>query len=149
MPEFQESNTAAMATFDSEDSVKANIQYLAKDNQHEKVKPYYLYLDYDYDLAPTNTTADDHLVKIRNARTLDMPSREMFSQLGFTQLNLDCSFTPDEYWNSKKVEEVLYPKYKSIARSLFPDAARVEILEHAVSKRSRPEDGRKALYQRD
>jgi hypothetical protein len=59
---------------------------------------------------------------------------------GFSQLRLDCPLTPEEYCYDKKVEEVLYPKYKSIARFLFPNAARVEVLEHAVSKR--PEDGR-------
>ena len=51
------SNTAAMVTVDYGDSVTANIQYLARDGQHQLVKPYYLYLDYDSDLAPTNTTA--------------------------------------------------------------------------------------------
>jgi hypothetical protein len=129
-----------MATVDSSDSVKGKIQYLARDDQHQLVKPYYLYLDYDYDLAPTNTTADDRVVQIRNARTLDIPSKEMFFKWGFSQLNLDCPLTPEEYWYKDKVEEILYPKYKSIARSLFPDAARVEVLEHAVSKDLKMED---------
>ncbi|KAF8847967.1 hypothetical protein BDZ45DRAFT_665122 [Acephala macrosclerotiorum] len=124
-----------MATVDSDDSVKAKIQYLARDDQHQLVKPYYLYLDYDYDLAPTNTTADDHFVQIRNARSLGIPSREMFFEWGFAQLRLDCPLTPEEYWYNQKVEEILYPKYKSIARFLFPNAARVEVLEHAVRKR--------------
>ena len=134
MPEPGVSNTAAMATVDSDGSFKAKIQYLARDGQHQLVKPYYLYLNYDSDLAPTNTTADDHLVQICDARSLGMPSREMFFEWGFAQLRLNCSLTPEEYWYDKKVEEILYPKYKSIAQFLFPNAARVEILEHAVSK---------------
>ncbi|PWY81882.1 hypothetical protein BO70DRAFT_429412 [Aspergillus heteromorphus CBS 117.55] len=124
-----------MTTADSDDSVRAKIQYLARDSQHQLVKPYYLYLDYDYGLAPTNTAADDHFVQIRNARSLGIPSREMFFEWGFAQLRLDCPLTPEEYWYNKKVEEILYPKYKSIARILFPNAARVEVLEHAVRKR--------------
>lgn len=128
------SNTAEMATVDNDNSVKAKIQYLAKDDQHQWVKPYYLYLEYNYDLAPTNTKADDRFVQIRNARSLDIPSREMFFERGFAQLRLDCSLLPEEYEDNKKVEEILYPKYKSIARFLFPDAVRVEVLEHGVSK---------------
>jgi hypothetical protein len=96
------------------------------------VKPYYLYFDYNSELPPTNTTADDQFVQIRNARNLDIPSKDMFFELGFTRLHLDCPLTPEEYWDRKKVKEILYPKYKSVARLLFPDAARVEILEHAV-----------------
>jgi hypothetical protein len=122
-----------MATFDFDHSVKATIQYLTRDDQHELVKPYYLYLDYESDLAPTNTTADDQVIQIRNARTLNVAPREMFYKWGFTQLNLDCSLTPEEYWHERKVKEILYPKYKSIAQFLFPTAARVEVLEHAVS----------------
>ena len=128
-----------MATVDSDDSVKAKIQYLARDDQHQLVKPYYLYFDYDYDLAPTNTTADDRFVQICNARSLSIPSRDMFFEWGFAQLRLDCPLTPEEYWYNKKVEEILYPKYKSIAQFLFPNAARVEVLEHAVSKNPKTE----------
>lgn len=58
----------------------------------------------------------------------------MFFEWGFAQLRLDCPLTPEEYCYDKKVEEILYPKYKSTAWFLFPNAARVEILEHAVSK---------------
>lgn len=123
-----------MATIDPNDTTKGKIQYLAKDDQHQLVKPYYLYFKYDGDLASTNTTADDRYVEIRNARNLGLPPREMFSKLGFTQLSLECSLNPEDYWYDKNVEEILYPKYKSIARFLFPDAARVEVLEHAVSK---------------
>ncbi|EEP82156.1 predicted protein [Uncinocarpus reesii 1704] len=123
-----------MAAVDSDALFKAKIQYLARDGQHQLVKPYYLYFKYDSVIAPTNTTADDHFVHIRNARNLDIPSGEMFSKWGFAQLRLDCPLTPEEYCDDKKVEEVLYPEYKSIARLLFPNAARVEVLEHAVSK---------------
>lgn len=140
MPEPGRANTAAMVAVDSEDSFKAKIQYLARDDQHNLVKPYYLYFKYDSEIAPTNTSPDDRFVHICNARNLDIPSREMFFERGFAQLRLDCPLTPEEYWDDKKVKEVLYPKYKSTARFLFPNAARVEVLEHAVSKR--PEDGR-------
>lgn len=133
MPDLEGIKTTTMATINSTDSVKGLIQYLTRDDQHELVKPYYLYLDYDYDLPPTNTTADDQTVQIQNARILDVAPREMFFKWGFTQLNLDCPLIPDEYWDTRKVKDILYPKYKSIARSLFPDAARVEVLEHAVS----------------
>ena len=136
-----------MATVDFDDSFKAKIQYLARDDQHQLVKPYYLYFKYDSDLARTNTTADDRFVSICNARKLDIPSSEMFSEWGFAQLRVDCPLTPEEYWYSGKVEEVLYPQYKSIARSLFPDAARVEILEHSVSKDPKTE-GFKRLIKR-
>jgi hypothetical protein len=123
-----------MAAVDSDDSFKAKIQYLARDSQHHLVKPYYLHFSYDSEIAPTNTTADYRFVHIRNARNMDIPSREMLSEWGFAQLCLDCPLTPEEYYYDRKVEEILYPEYKSIAQSLFPDAARIEILEHAVSK---------------
>ncbi|KGO75728.1 hypothetical protein PITC_029750 [Penicillium italicum] len=124
-----------MAAVDSDDSFKAKIQYLARDDQHQLVKPYYLYFKYESEIAPTNTSPDDRFVHICNARNLGIPSREMFFEWGFAQLRLDCSLTPEEYCYDKKVEEVLYPKYKSIAQFLFPNAARVEVLEHAVRKR--------------
>jgi hypothetical protein len=137
MPEPRGSNTATMATDDSDDSddsFKAKIQYLARDDQHQLVKPYYLYFEYDSEIAPTNTAGDDSFVHICNARNLGIPPREMFFEWGFAQLHLDCPLSPEEYYYDKKVEETLYPKYKSIAQFLFPNAARVEILEHAVSK---------------
>ena len=147
MPEPGGSNAAAMATVDFDDSFKAKIQYLARDDQHQLVKPYYLYFKYDSDLARTNTTGDDRFVQICNARNLDIPSREMFFEWGFAQLRLDCPLTPEEYWYNGKVEEVLYPQYKSIARFLFPNAARVEVLEHSVSKDPKAE-GLKRLINR-
>jgi len=137
-----------MAIVDSGHSVKGKIQYLARDGQHQLVKPYYLYLDYNSDLAPTNTTAEDHLVQIRNARSLGVASREMFSEWGFAQLRLDCPLTPEEYWYDNKVKEILYPEYKSIARFLFPDAARVEVLEHAVSINPKTEGFRRLIDRR-
>ena len=140
IPEPGGSNTAAVATVDSDDSSKAKIQYLARDSQHQLVKPYYLYFKYDSDFAPTNTTADDRFVQICNVRNLGIPSREMFFEWGFAQLRLDCPLTPEEYWYNKKLEEILYPKYQLIARFLFPNAARVEIQEHAVSKDPKTED---------
>ncbi|KAF4219508.1 hypothetical protein CNMCM8980_006720 [Aspergillus fumigatiaffinis] len=124
-----------MATVDSDDSFKAKIQYLARDDQHQLVKPYYLYFEYDSEFAPTNTAGDDRFVHICNARDLGIPPRDMFLEWGFAQLRLDCPLSPEEYYYDKKVEEILYPKYKSIAQFLFPNAARVEILEHAVRKR--------------
>jgi hypothetical protein len=42
-----------------------------------------------------------------------IPPREMFFEWGFAQLRLDCPLTPEEYSYGKKVEEILYPKYKS------------------------------------
>lgn len=129
------STTATATSINTdEDTVQAKIQYLAKDEQHQHVKPYYLHFQYDSDIAPTNTAADDRIVPIHNARNLDIPSKEMFSEYGFTQLQLDCPLAPEEYYYDKKVEETLYPQYKSLARELFPDAARVEVLEHAVSE---------------
>lgn len=135
MLESPELNAAVMAAVDCDDSFKAKIQYLARDEQHRWVKPYYLHFNYEADIPPTNTSPDDRFVHIRNARNLQIPSNEMFHQKGFTQLHLDCSLTPEEYCDDKKVEEVLYPKYKSATRHLFPNAARIEVLEHAVSKR--------------
>jgi hypothetical protein len=135
VPESPELNAAVMAVVDCDDSFKAKIQYLARDEQHRLVKPYYLHFNYESDLPPTNTSPDDRFVHIRNARNLQIPSKEMFLQKGFTQLHLDCSLTPEDYCDDKKVEEVLYPKYISAARHLFPNAARIEVLEHAVSKR--------------
>ncbi|KAM3440640.1 hypothetical protein MY4824_002088 [Beauveria thailandica] len=124
-----------MPTINPEEPFEAKIEYLARDGAHERVKPYYLYMKYDAELAPTNTAADDRLLPIYNARNLDMPPRKMFSELGFTQLRLDCTLAAEEHWDAERVKDVLYPKYRSIAQSLFPDAARVEILEHAVRKR--------------
>ncbi|GAQ39216.1 hypothetical protein AtubIFM56815_007665 [Aspergillus tubingensis] len=130
------SATAAATSIDiDEDTVQAKIQYLVKDEQHQHVKPYYLHFQYDSDIAPTNTAADDRIVPIHNARNLDIPSKEMFSEYGFTQLHLDCPLAPEEYYYDKRVEEVLYPQYKSLARELFPEAERVEVLEHATRKR--------------
>ncbi|KAJ5669198.1 hypothetical protein N7462_010268 [Penicillium macrosclerotiorum] len=132
MPKSGGTTTVGMAAVSSDDSLKARIQYLARDDQHQLVKPYYLYFKYDSDIAPTNTSPDDRFVQICNARNLGVPPREMFFEWGFAQLRLDCPLTPEEYCYDKKVEEVLYPKYKTIAQFLFPNAARVEVLEHAV-----------------
>lgn len=126
-----------MTVIQSSDTVKGKIQYLARDDAHQQVKPYYLYFKYDGDLVPTNTVADDRFVDICNARTLNVPPKQMFSEWGFAQLRLDCPLGPEEYWYDNKVKKFMYPQYESIARDLFPNAARVEVLEHAVSIISR------------
>ncbi|KAK3316096.1 hypothetical protein B0H66DRAFT_534359 [Apodospora peruviana] len=88
------------------------------------------------DIPPTNTTLDGRLLLIRNAWHLGLAPSDMCFKFGFAQLPLeDCPLTPEEYRNEEKVKEILYPKYKSAVRFLFPDATRVEILEHAVRKR--------------
>jgi hypothetical protein len=134
MPHLGESSTTAVGNMNSDPLVKAMVQYLAKDDDHQSVKPYYLYLDYNSDLPPTNTSGDNRFVQIRNARDLCIPSRDMFDKWGFAKLQLDCPLTSEDYWSDEKVEEVLYPKYKEAAQFLFPTAARVEVLEHNVSR---------------
>lgn len=135
MPQYAKLNTTVTSAVDYDDSFKAKIQYLARNEQHRLAKPYHLHVNYESNIPPTNTPPEDRIIHIHNARSLQIPSREMFLQKGFTQLHLDCSLTPEDYCDDKKVEEVLYPKYKSAARHLFPNAARIEVLEHAVSKR--------------
>ncbi|KAM3547335.1 hypothetical protein ARSEF4850_010082, partial [Beauveria asiatica] len=124
-----------MSAINPHEPFEATLQYLAQDAAHERVKPYYLHFEYDHELPPTNTNPDDRLLPIHNARDLGMPPEQMFSALGFTRLRLACALTPEEYRDPEKVKAVLYPEYRAIARRLFPAAARVKVLEHAIRKR--------------
>ncbi|KAF7197330.1 Oxidoreductase R2 [Pseudocercospora fuligena] len=116
-------------------TVYAVVPYMRRDERHKHEKPYYLYYQYDFDLPRTNTEVDRHKMAIHDARTLKGTPKDLFDAYGFTMLHCDCDMTQEDYQNSARTRAVLYPRFKELVKLLFPDAARVEVLEHGVRKR--------------
>lgn len=118
--------------YTSEGETAAKIQYLQRESKHDIEKPYYLCCSREYDIPRTNTNGDDREVSILNARNLNVRPKDLFFERGFASLQIPCELAYKEYLDPVRVRTVLYPRYKELARSLYPTAVRVEVLEHAV-----------------
>ncbi|KAF2106467.1 hypothetical protein BDV96DRAFT_507747 [Lophiotrema nucula] len=116
-------------------SVEADIQYLLRDPKRKNEKLFYRYFDEYPDMEKTNTAGDLRQVTIRNARHVHLSASDMFSQFAFAKFPLSVPLSPEEYYDSSKVKEGYYPKCIELVRSLYPDAARIEVQEHGTRKR--------------
>lgn len=45
---------------------------------------------------------------------------------------IDCVLTASEFRNDETVKEVYYPAITNLLRRTFPDAAEMQIIEHAI-----------------
>lgn len=121
-----------MVASSNPDTIVAEIQYLVKDPKHDNEQPYYLYYEYGNAIPRTNTINDSRYVSIYNARNINIEPGEMFKDYGFAKMNLCSSLSAEEHFDSVQVKQVIYPECLKLLRSLFPEADRVEVLEHGV-----------------
>jgi hypothetical protein len=112
-----------------ETPIRTSIHYV----EEPKVdKLYHIHGDIGNVIPQTNTVNDPQIVEVHNARSIQLPAENMFHMYGFATMALQCSLPPRDYFDPERVERVLYPECKSIVGSLFPNAVRIEVLEHNV-----------------
>ena len=113
-----------------EDTIQTEVDYLFKDPKHEYEKPYDLKYDAGGIIPRTNMATEPRSILIHNFRPLQ--HSQSFEEYGFTSAKIDCALTASEFRNDKTVKEVYYPAIKNLLWQAFPDAAEMQIIEHAV-----------------
>jgi hypothetical protein len=111
-------------------SITTELSYLVKDPKFEHEKPYTLKYGTEGALPRTNTVNEARSVSVRNFRALQ--NQHSFEEYGFTSITIDCSLAPVEYNNRNRVKQKYYPAVIKVLWQMYPDASRVEILEHGV-----------------
>ena len=114
----------------SEDTIQTEVDYLFKDPKHEYEKPYDLKYDAGGIIPRTNMASEPRSILIHNFRPLQ--HSQSFEEYGFMSAKIDCALTASEFRNDETVKEVYYPAIKNLLRQTFPDAAEMQIIEHAV-----------------
>lgn len=113
-----------------EDTIQTEVDYLFKDPKHEYEKPYDLKYDAGGIIPRTNMAAEPRSILIHNFRPLQ---HSQSFEYGFTSAKIDCALTASEFRNDETVKEVYYPAIKNLLWQAFPDAAEMQIIEHAAS----------------
>ncbi|OCK88818.1 uncharacterized protein K441DRAFT_645948 [Cenococcum geophilum 1.58] len=116
-----------------EDTIQTEVDYLFKDPKHEYEKPYDLKYDAGGIIPRTNMATEPRSILIHNFRPLQ--HSQSFEEYGFTSAKIDCALTASEFRNDKTVKEVYYPAIENLLWQAFPDAAEMQIIEHALRKR--------------
>lgn len=111
----------------------AEVYYIAKDPRHEIEKPYSLYYDPDDGIPRTNVTNEARLIEIHNARSIGR--NITYKDFGFAALSFRSALLSDDFYQRDIVVDVYYGECKKLLRTLFPDADKIEILEHLTRKR--------------
>lgn len=111
-------------------SIETNLSYLIKDPKHEHEKPYTVNYDTGGVIPRTNTKNESKPVVVQNFR--DIQDARSFEEYGFGSAKIDSALASAEFNDEARVEEVYYPAVKKVLWKMFPDATRIETLEHGV-----------------
>lgn len=88
----------------------------------------------NYDTAAafprTNVANDPKPILVQDFRPLQ--DSKNFEEYGFATAKLCSSLTPNDFDDAQKVETVFYPEIQELLSKQFPDAAKIEVLEHQV-----------------
>lgn len=115
-----------------DESTMTEVYYIVKDPKHETEKPYSLYYEPDDGIPRTNVSNEARIIKVVNAR--NMGRNITFEEFGFAALSLKSVLSPDDFYQQDRVINVYYDECRDLLRSLFSDAAKIEILEHVVCR---------------
>jgi hypothetical protein len=114
----------------SPNCIATELSYLTKNPKFEHEKPYTINYDTGDTIPRTNITNETNPVSICNFRPLQ--NDQSFEDYGFTCTTLDCALAPAEFNNRTRVKQEYYPAVTKVLWRMFPNASRVEILEHGV-----------------
>ncbi|KAF8861027.1 hypothetical protein BDZ45DRAFT_740625 [Acephala macrosclerotiorum] len=117
----------------SADGIQTEVVYLTKDPKHEGEKPYELRYDAEGEIPRTNMMNTPKLVTVYDFRPLQNSSN--FEDYGFSAMRIPCGLTAAEFSNTNRVEEVYYSAIQKYLRQIYPEAAKIKILEHDIRKR--------------
>lgn len=118
-----------MAT--SADCILTEVVYLNRDSKHDDEKPYELRYDAEGDIPRTNMVNTSRPVTVVDFRALQ--NSRNFEDYGFSAAKILCGLTAAEFSNTRLVEEVYYPTIQKYLRQIYPNAAKIKVLEHDVS----------------
>jgi len=106
------------------------VSYLEYDSRYENEKLYAANYDTGGAFPRTNALNRPTPVVIENFRSKQ--SSSSFGEYGFSVTKCPSRLSPAEFDDSGMVEEVFYAEVRHVLGAYFPDAAKVEILEHQV-----------------
>jgi len=116
--------------YERQDGVDTNVYYMVKDPKHETEKPYTLNFDPGNEFPRTNVVNECKDIYVRNARTSQQKLE--YRECGFAVFTLKSKLSPDDFYHDGKVTTTYYPECKKLLTDAFPDAARIELLQHNV-----------------
>ncbi|KAK9802077.1 putative Methyltransferase [Seiridium cardinale] len=115
------------------DTISTEVTYLKYDPKHHHEKLYTVNYDTGGVFPRTNALNEPKAVFVHNFR--DVQSPQSFGDYGFSSTRLRSALQPGDFDAPDKVEDVFYPEAIKALRQLFPDAAKIEMLEHQIRKR--------------
>ncbi|KAK6222672.1 hypothetical protein LQW54_000853 [Pestalotiopsis sp. IQ-011] len=116
-------------------AIATELSYLKMDPILQQEKPYDINYDTNGLLPATNWTSDVRPTLIQNLRTVKSP--HTFDEFGFCVKKLPSALGRHDFLDSEKVEGCFYPEVKQKLEQMFPQAAKIEIMEHKIRQRDR------------
>ncbi|KAI0173736.1 hypothetical protein BJ166DRAFT_586591 [Pestalotiopsis sp. NC0098] len=116
-------------------AIATELSYLKMDPILQQEKPYDINYDTNGLLPATNWTSDVRPTLIQNLRTVKSP--HTFDEFGFCVKKLPSTMGRHDFFDSDKVEGCFYPEVKQKLEQMFPQAAKIEIMEHKIRQRDR------------
>ncbi|ETS74964.1 hypothetical protein PFICI_13448 [Pestalotiopsis fici W106-1] len=113
--------------------ITSEVSYLKIDPKHRYEKPYRVNYNTGGLFPWTNTSHDTQPIFIKNFRTIQTPGS--LEKFGFSVKTLQSQLSRRDFEDSVKVEEWFYPEVKKLLNNTFPEAAKIEILEHGIRRR--------------
>jgi hypothetical protein len=110
--------------------IETEVSYVKLDPKHANEKPYTVNYDTAGTFPKTNVTNEPRKISIQDFRPF-LDSRS-FAEYGFSAVRLTSSLTSNDFNDAQKVTDTFYPEVQEMLSRLFPDAAKIEILEHQV-----------------
>ncbi|KAK6066407.1 methyltransferase CmcJ [Seiridium cupressi] len=113
------------------DTILTEVTYLKYDPKRHHEKLYTVNYDTGGVFPRTNALNEPKAVFVHNFH--DVQSPQSFEDYGFASIRLRPFLQPGDFDAPDKVENVFYPEAIKALRQLFPDAAKIEMLEHQIS----------------
>ncbi len=125
------------ATSDSAENIAVELVYLARDDLHEREKPYKLQYDPGNAILRSNCANETHdSITVRDLRSCG--ESISFDANGFMVLDMESQLESREFYDESRVKDVYYTELKGLLGHYF-GSSRVEILEHLVRRPKHPQ----------
>lgn len=111
-----------------EQAIKTEVAYMTYDAKYAHEKPYTMNYDTENVFPQTNTSNEPKPILVHNFRHLQNP--QSFEQYGFSVGKLRSALNAKDYEDAAAVERIFYPEAIRFLGNMFPEAAKIEVLEH-------------------
>lgn len=130
MAERSISKTNESQVDQTEETINAEVSYLRYDPLHSHEKLYTVNYDNGGVFPRTNASNESKPILVHNFRSVQ--SSQSLEEYGFSAVKLRSALKLTEFDDTNKVEGVFYPEVTHMLNQMFPDATKIEILEHLV-----------------